>query len=144
MKTNKIIGLLCLLALTLIYLIKYIKEKENDYELKQNGVSTVAKVYRFNNQKRYQNYYYYFYDKKNKFYGIEDINFPKLGEYSVNRFFRVKYLKDNPEICKIYIEQEVNDTTKILSKGFKIDITRKSYFESSTNEYKFKTVKYIY
>ena len=124
MKISKIIGFTALIIFTILFIVNIIRKFNNKIELDKVGVFTICKVYKFNNHKRYQNYYYYYYFNDKKIYKVEDINFPKLGDYSVNKFYVLKHLKNNPEICKIFIDQEVTDTPRILSNGFKIDIKK--------------------
>lgn len=35
-----------------------------------------------------------------------------------NKFYKVKYSKENPEISELYLTNEIKDSTKIYSSGF--------------------------
>lgn len=120
MKYRIIIVVICLSVLCVIVIRDIASKKALNSKIDREGIITIGKVYKYSAHKKYQNYYYYFYVNNKKVENFEDVNFPRPGNSSIGRFFRVKYLKGEPLHSKILLDQDVNDTISILKAGFKL------------------------
>jgi hypothetical protein len=101
-------------------LLVYFKITSNSYidEVKENGVQTVGKVVKFTGISRKPALYFIFYPngKYQKASSFRDDNNVKIG-----MFYKVYYLKDNPEKYLIELDKPISDTTLILKAGFSIE-----------------------
>ena len=110
-----IIGITILLLILFFQFYKFNFEKN----ILVNGNESVAKVVELNGQSRRKAYNFVFYSKGKliKNTGSRE-NFPNV---KIGKFYKVFYLKNNPENCFIDLEKQVTDTTLILKAGFSIE-----------------------
>ena len=95
------------------------KNIESDIYLNGNCNYTVAKALSFSGRGGAPRYVDYIYTVNNIEYSAS-----QRRDYDVDsiidRFFKVKYAIDKPDISEMYLKQEVTDTVQILEAGFKI------------------------
>jgi hypothetical protein len=107
------------IALVLI-VIALFDMKEKETSINEYKFETVGKVYKFDSNRSFS-YYYYIYNYKEKEYeGYQD-NDSFGGEDCVNKFYKLNLSTINPEYSKIFLDQEVTDSTEIVNAGFKYE-----------------------
>jgi hypothetical protein len=119
--SNHLLLFLLLLSLSLFLLIRnYLIEKN----LEENKVESVMFVV---NQKTVIGvdtgiaieYIYNF--KGDKLKGHNKITNKGLGQLIKNKYYKILFNSDNPDNHIIYLDEEITDTFKIKSAGFKMD-----------------------
>ncbi|MBE9575489.1 hypothetical protein [Flavobacterium proteolyticum] len=103
-------------ALVVIWIMYNLYEGNNyDNEIEKNGITTVGKVTKFKGAGRraYLRYQYYV---NNNLFG-SDAPRDEKGE-KIGQFFKVIYSNKKPEVCRIYLDEKITDTTLILKAGF--------------------------
>jgi len=104
-----------LIAIWIIYIFFNLKESER--ELEKHGIETVAKTTKFSGTKGGPTVDYIFVVNNKEYLGNSPRN--KTPYEKVKRFYKLVYSEKNPEINKIYLEEEITDTSKIMKAGFK-------------------------
>ena len=86
-------------------------------ELEEYGIETVAKTTKFTGKSKGP-YIDYAFVVNNKDY-VDDSPRNKTPNEKVKHFYKLIYSAKNPKINKIYLEEEITDTSKIMKAGFK-------------------------
>jgi hypothetical protein len=106
-------------ALVVIWIIYNLYEgNKYDDEIEKNGVETIGRITKFKGagSRPYLRFRFY---ANNKLFGSDSPRDDK-GE-KIGDFFKVIYSSKNPEICRIYLDEKITDTTLILKAGFSIE-----------------------
>ncbi len=83
--------------------------------LKETGIVTVGKITEFKGATKSPclNFKFFIDGNSNFSDSPRDNNGERIGE-----FFKVIYSSKNPEVCRIYLDEKITDTTLILKAGF--------------------------
>jgi hypothetical protein len=84
-------------------------------ELKETRIVTVGKITEFKGAAKSPclNFIFFIDGNSNFSDSPRDNNGERIGE-----FFKVIYSSKNPEVCRIYLDEKITDTTLILKAGF--------------------------
>jgi hypothetical protein len=112
-REQNIIFIIC--ALVILYTL-YRSERHSQLLEKDYGF-TVGKTLKYSfadGQKDCIEYKYFVDSVKFKSCVVDDSAIcPKLG-----KFYKVKYSKQNPNICELYLTNEIKDSVKIYNSGY--------------------------
>jgi hypothetical protein len=109
--------------ISIFILINSLRLSKNEKKINETDLSTIGRV--VDNDftgKVYGIKYSYYVDSK-IYTGVKQTNEAKNF---MSNFYMVKYLKDNPEISEIYLNNRIYDTLQILNSGFKLEKSRHS------------------
>ncbi|MCA6423781.1 MAG: hypothetical protein IM568_13350 [Flavobacterium sp.] len=91
--------------------------QEREKSINENKYETLGVVYKYYSNRSNSRYYYKYVYKNLTFYNDEDLdNFN--GEACVNKYYKINLSIKNPEYSKIFLDQEVTDSTEIVNAGF--------------------------
>lgn len=117
---NKIYFILCVIAFVIYACIDAFFFNYNfDKSIEEYKYSTIAKVVDFEHFSKGSSYTEYIYFYNNKTYTISDKIGNKNEDY-VGKYFVVDISSKNPNHSKIYLDQEITDTSEIIKAGFKL------------------------
>ena len=104
------------LILVLIWIL-YIFYQGNNYdnEIKEFGVFTIGKVTKLKGASKKPGIDYRFNVNGKRVFSDSPISVKSIKK---GEFFKVIYSSKNPEICRIYLDEKITDTTLILKAGF--------------------------
>lgn len=113
---NKNIQLFIGMGIILIFvLFNSVRLRKNEKKINETGLSTVGKVIDKDfTGKMFGIKYSYFVNSK-YYTGVKQTNGAKNYMY---KFYIIKYVKENPEISEIYLNEEVTDSIEIVKAGF--------------------------
>lgn len=116
-ETENIIMFICFMLVILYGLYNSIKRS---YYLDNDYAYTIGKTVRYQFAKGFKNCIEYtFFVNDKKYDGCVVID-PEVC-CPLNKFYRVKYSKIKPEICEMYLNQEVKDSSKIMDAGLEYE-----------------------
>jgi len=114
MKSKNIQLLIGVGIITIFVIFNSIRLRKNEKKINETSLSTIGKV--VDNDftgKVYGIRYSYFVDSK-IYTGVKQTSEAKKHMYN---FYTVKYVKENPEISEIYLNERIFDTLQILNSG---------------------------
>lgn len=101
-------------------LVIYFSQKHKNQvfnQIEANKESGIAKVVFIKEGRDFSSAHYLYYYKGN---GYEsNIYLEDNGNQNLNKYYRIDFSSENPKLAKIYLNQEVTDTTEIINAGFK-------------------------
>lgn len=108
-----------LFCLTMAILIFFSQKNEGKKEsmINENKYLTIAKVFYINSKRNFTDARYIFYYNGIKYESGEYID--NSGSRYMNKYYRVELSKVKPEYSKIFLDQEITDSTEIVNAGFK-------------------------
>jgi hypothetical protein len=104
----------------LFYLIisGLINNNKIEKSIKENKFETIGKVSKFYSNRSFNHYYFIYYYKNKKYTEVNDIS--SFGrETCIGKYYKINLSTKNPEYSKIFLDQEVTDSTEIVNAGFK-------------------------
>ena len=106
------------ILITIFMITSAIIDMNNRSEsIEKHKCETIARVYKFNSNRSFNHYYYeYFYNGK-KYQDYENIDKGNREE-CVNKYYRMNLSTENPKYSKVYLNQEVLDSSEIRNAGF--------------------------
>lgn len=107
------IGVVIVLGILSNATVKEVKQNKKD-RIEKHLYSTVCKVE--SNNRRYLSYIYFY---KNKIHTNSHSNQNIAGDSYVGKFYVVELSSKLPNYAKIFLEQEVTDSTRIANAGFR-------------------------
>ena len=120
-KVSVYIGFISIALLILINLFPF--EDKNENELNKYGVETLGKIINFKiinprGSSPPKEYLDYIFVTNGKDY-IYDESREEYSNVKKGSFYKLVYSSRNPKINKIYLNEEITDTTLIIKAGFK-------------------------
>ena len=102
--------------LVLIWILYIIYKGENyDNEIKKFGISTIGKVTNLKGESKRPGIDYSFNVSGKKVFSDSPVSVNSIKE---GEFYKVIYSSKNPEVCRIYVDKKITDTSLILKAGF--------------------------
>ena len=103
-------------ALVVIWIL-YIFYQGNNYdnEIKEFGVFTIGKVTKLKGASKKPGIDYRFNVNGKRVFSDSPVSVKSI---KIGEFFKVIYSAKNPEVCRIYLDEKITDTTLILKAGF--------------------------
>ena len=124
-KGQKVGLLISVLLLLAMYLFTEYKKKE----VENSSSYSVAMIYRYFRGTSTGPMFEYKYYVKDQLYqggiGVDNEDFSKYK----NRFFKVKYSKENPSWSQILLNERIYDTIAIKAAGFSIPTKKRNQFQ---------------
>lgn len=94
---------------------KYLEQKSID----ENSCYSIGKVYKIISKRSSTKLYYkYFFDNL-EYTAYKPIDFN--GDEFNNKFYRIELSTENPFYSKIFLDQEIADSTEIIKVGFELN-----------------------
>ncbi|WP_395060366.1 hypothetical protein [Flavobacterium sp.] len=105
--------------ITIIIVLGYFIYKDNEVKetsINNNKHITICKVYKINSRRSFTDACYYYKYNNESYESWESIH--NSGNQYLNRYYKVWVSTENPEYSKIFLNQEITDSTEIVSAGF--------------------------
>ena len=112
---EKIIGLILVIILVVIIYKSNQNDKKEETSIDNNKYITVGKVFKIVSRRSFTHlYYYYNYNGlKHETWENADVSEDEV----LDNFYRVNISTENPSYSKIFLDQEVSDSTEIVKAG---------------------------
>lgn len=107
-----------MIGLLLFIIIRYTIAKIDYSKLDKQGLYTVGKFVEYVRMPKTRTYYFEFYTDKEKIRGF-DMPAPQGFYKNIGKYYKLKYLPDDPNIFKVYFCEEITDSVEIIKAGFK-------------------------
>lgn len=120
-KETKFERILTIIAFILIlFFLMYVINETNaiDSNIEKNKFITVGRVYKYEEGIKGKRIYLYEYYYKGQIFDKTSTEGNIQNGRCLDRFFIVNLSSENPEYSKIFLNQEVKDTSVILKAGF--------------------------
>lgn len=85
--------------------------------IERNKCETIAKIYKFSSNRSFNLYYYEYYYKGKKYQDYENIGNERREE-CVSKYYKMNLSTENPQYSKVYLSQEITDSSEIKNAGF--------------------------
>ncbi|MFN3755311.1 hypothetical protein [Flavobacterium sp.] len=119
MKEKYIPLVIGLMLFTFLFIFSLTATNEIEESIKKNRFETVGMVYKFYSNRSNSRYYFKYYFNNKVYYNNDNLkDFER--EECVNRFYKINLSTENPKFSKIFLDQEVTDTSVILNAGFSL------------------------
>jgi hypothetical protein len=118
LNSRKIVNFFGLFIAIALITIAVVDTNKREKSINDNKYETIGEVYKFNSNKSFRRYYYIYYFKGVKYFNDQDLD--EFGrEECIGRYYKINLSSKNPEYSKIFLDQEVMDSTEIVNAGFK-------------------------
>lgn len=111
------IGLILVVVLGVIIYKSDQNNKKEKISIDNNKYSTIGKVFKIVSRRSFTHiYYYYNYNGlKHETWKNADVSEDEV----LNKFYRIDISTENPSYSRIFLDQEITDSTEIVNAGFK-------------------------
>jgi hypothetical protein len=110
----------CLIIIIVFATIFYVfnqRATKKEISIKKNTYKTIGKVFRIDVRRSFTDACYYYYYDGLKYESYQSIKVS--GSNYNNRFYRINVSTENASYSKIFLDQEITDSTEIVNAGFK-------------------------
>ncbi|SHM30072.1 hypothetical protein [Flavobacterium saccharophilum] len=117
---SKIFGLLIVASIAIFVLYGQFRNLRFEKDLKEHGKITIGKIDSIQEFPKRNYIHVSYYINGKKYNSFESGLHKNISKENIGEFFKLKYLKNSPEIVRGIYSQRIIDTATILKSGFSI------------------------
>ena len=116
-RNEKISASIFFISISLLVYFAFNSQKNKNKIIDKNRFSTVAKIYEIKSKRSFIYARYYFYFNNEKHFSGEYVDNDK--RYIINKYYRVELSTVETKYSRIYLDNEITDSSDIIKAGFK-------------------------
>lgn len=109
---DKIIGLIGLLVFVALLYVSSQSAIKKEISVENHKYETIGKVFRIDIRRSFTDACYYYNYNGSRYESFQSIK--ESGDNYINRFYKINLSTENPSYSKIFLDQEVTDSTEII------------------------------